>query len=119
MRSKNNKSNPSRRATRPVKKSVTELMNWNRLPSESAVAFAAFRMYRDMNPVHRSLRRVAQRLGRHLSLVERWSSRHAWVQRTRARDEERHRLQMQAQEAEWIEQAKQHAGRLYRDRYRS
>jgi hypothetical protein len=116
MKSRPNKSN-TQRAAGSANRSVRELA-WNRLSAESAVAFAAFKIYRDMNPLRRSLRAVADRLRRNLSLIERWSSRHAWVQRTRAWEDERHRIETQAQEVEWIAQAKQRAARMYRERNR-
>ena len=54
---------------------------WERKPEESAQAFAAFETYLRLEQ-DRGLRAVAQRVGRHLSLMKRWSSRHGW--RTRA-----------------------------------
>src|SRR3954447_21109483 len=54
-------------------------------PDESAKAYAAFACYRDLGP-ERSTRKVAQRLGRSVALIQRWSRRHAWVARAGAYD---------------------------------
>lgn len=50
---------------------------------ESDVAYQAFTEYREM-PVPRSLRDVAQKLGKSLTLIGRWSSKHEWVKRIEA-----------------------------------
>ncbi len=49
-------------------------------PPESAVAHQAYLTYRDMGP-SRSLRKLAQRLGKCESLLKRWSARHSWRER--------------------------------------
>jgi len=54
---------------------------WDRQPDETAKAFQAFQVYRDMGP-HRSIVKVADEMGykspRH---VKRWSSENDWVAR--------------------------------------
>jgi hypothetical protein len=52
-------------------------------PNESAKAFAAFSLYLSLGN-DRSLDAVAQKLGRCKALMERWSKRHRWVERTDA-----------------------------------
>jgi hypothetical protein len=51
-------------------------------PKESAVAFEAFRTYLEMGP-QRSVSKVGRALGKSKTLIDRWSSRHKWVQRVR------------------------------------
>ncbi len=58
---------------------------WEQQPGESAKAFEAFSLYRDMG-IERSVRKVAQRLNKSLTLIGRWSSAHNWPERVRAYD---------------------------------
>ena len=58
---------------------------WERMEGESAKAFEAFRIYRDMGP-ERNLRAVGERLGKSRAIIERWSSSNQWVERARAYD---------------------------------
>ena len=58
---------------------------WERQPDESARAFEAFAVYRDMGP-ERGIRAVAQKCGKNASLIARWSSDWGWVERVRAWD---------------------------------
>ncbi len=53
---------------------------------ESSQALAAFALYRDLGP-DRSLVAVAQKCGKHVSLLRRWSVAHRWVERVRAHDQ--------------------------------
>ena len=55
---------------------------WERQPRETAKAYEAFCVYRDLGP-NRSLRRAAQKLEKSLSLIERWSKRWGWQERLR------------------------------------
>jgi len=52
-------------------------------PRESAKAFAAFSSYLSMGP-ERSLAMVAQKLGKSVGLVERWSRKFDWSSRVQA-----------------------------------
>lgn len=58
---------------------------WEQQPGESAKAFEAFAIYRDMG-VERSVRKVAQQLNKSLTLIGRWSSNYNWPERARAYD---------------------------------
>ena len=60
---------------------------WERMEGESAKAFEAFRIYRDMGP-ERNLRAVAQQCNKSVSLLGRWSGANQWVERARAYDNE-------------------------------
>ena len=61
---------------------------WQRRKGESRKAYAAFLAYRDLGP-DRSLSRVAEALGKQLSLMKRWSAKHEWVWRAEAWDQAR------------------------------
>jgi len=54
--------------------------SWERMPRESAPAYAAFLAYRDMG-AERSFVAAARLAGRHESLVRRWAARHDWRHR--------------------------------------
>ncbi len=57
---------------------------WLRQPQETARAYAALQAYFDMGPLDRSLSKTAGRIGRSLSMTERWASRWSWVKRAQA-----------------------------------
>ncbi len=59
------------------------MLAWSRQEGESARAFEAFALYRDMGP-ERSLAKVGRGLGKSRGLMERWSSAHDWVDRVEA-----------------------------------
>jgi len=71
-------------------KLADETQLWDQQPQESAPAFEAFQLYRDMG-AERSVRKVAERLGKNASLIGRWSMQHGWVARARAWDREQDR----------------------------
>lgn len=56
---------------------------WERQKGESEKAYEAFLVYRDMGP-ERSTRAVAQKLGKSVSLIQRWSRDKDWQERVRA-----------------------------------
>jgi len=60
---------------------------WARRPGESRKAYHAFLIYRDLG-ADRSLRDAAAHLGKHVSLLKRWSGRYAWQERVAAWDEQ-------------------------------
>lgn len=55
---------------------------WEQLEEEGAKAYAAFCVYRDMG-YERSTSAVARELGKHVALMQRWSTLYSWVDRTR------------------------------------
>lgn len=59
---------------------------WQRQSDESSCAFDAFVLYRDMP--QRSNRQVGETLKKNKSQIDLWSSKHAWVARCRAWDNE-------------------------------
>lgn len=58
---------------------------WERQPGESAQAYEAFAIYRDMGS-NRSLRAVAEKLSKSYTLIGRWSREKKWGERCRAYD---------------------------------
>lgn len=60
---------------------------WEQLPKETTEAYEAFREYRDMG-AERSVAKVGEKLGKNNSLMQRWSSKHDWVKRAKAWDDE-------------------------------
>jgi len=67
------------------KRQEPDIAPWEQQPGESAKAFEAFAIYRDMG-VERSVRKVTQRLNKSLTLIGKWSSRYNWPERARAND---------------------------------
>ncbi len=66
---------------------------WERQPKESAPAYEAFSIYRDMG-AERSLQAVATRLSKSLPLMKRWSRAWSWGERVRQYEDS---LQREAQ----------------------
>lgn len=69
---------------------------WERQADESAKAFEAFILYRDMG-ASRSVRKVAQMLSKSTTVIRRWSSAYNWVERSSAWDTEQDRLNREKQ----------------------
>jgi len=69
---------------------MSEHESWHRQPGETAKAFHAFVLYRDMLPKERSLEKVREKLGKSAGYqrwIETWSSRFSWVSRATAHDD--------------------------------
>jgi hypothetical protein len=58
---------------------------WDRQDSDSDRSFEAFEEYRKMG-LARSLTKVAEKLGKSMTIIERWSSRDGWKMRVLAYD---------------------------------
>lgn len=58
---------------------------YDRLPGETAKAYEAFSVYRDMG-TERSLEAVSKALGKSAAFLSRWSSKHDWVDRAESWD---------------------------------
>ena len=82
---------------------------WERGENESPQAYAAFAIYRDLPPTERSAVRVGSECGRHVRLIERWRSRHRWVERAEAFDRERDRRKHEAMLEEAAEMGRRQA----------
>ena len=83
------------------RKTSNEQELWERQPDESSVAYEAFLCYRNMGhepegeKKKRRLASVAEKLGKSLKLMERWSFTWDWVERARAYDNELQRISME------------------------
>jgi hypothetical protein len=82
------------------------------LTGESAKAFAALCVYRDLGP-QRSLAVVARSLAKSTTLVARWSSQWSWVERVAAWDAQTAQRIATAQQDDLVEMADRH-GRIAR-----
>lgn len=80
---------------------------WERQKGESAKAFEAFAVYRDMP--NRSIREVARQLDKSRTIIGRWSSTHEWQKRIAAWDAEQDRIARQAQTEAIKKMRKDHA----------
>lgn len=85
---------------------------WEKQYGESAKAFGAFTVYRDLAPADRSLREVGIRLKRSSSMIERWSAAFQWVRRVGAWDSEVDRIRRERQLDQVRQMADRHAAKL-------
>ena len=92
---------------------------WTRMPRESARAHEAAGVYFEMR-ANRSLAAVSRKLGKSVSLIERWSKRWGWVDRAAAYDdhlarEEQNAIEKQATERaeEWRRRDEEGSERMY------
>src|SRR6516225_5535833 len=95
---------------------------WDPWPGESAKAYAAFCLYRDLGPrrsldaasrsYHGSERQGSpgKRPPRASGTIRRWAQRWSWLDRARAWDQERERLKELEQRAAIEEMAARHVG---------
>jgi hypothetical protein len=81
---------------------------WDKSLDESPPAWESFQLYRNLGP-ERSIAKTAEEVGKDISLLERWSSKHKWVLRANAfdahADQEIQRLQIK----ERVDMTKRHA----------
>ena len=82
---------------------------WEQQENETATAFAAFVIYRDLVLGIRSTGKVVQELGKSTALIHRWSSRWNWVNRCRVYDQELDRLISERDMSELYEARDRHA----------
>lgn len=80
---------------------------YERQKGETKKAYEAFTIYRDLG-IDRSIRKVAQKLGKSQQLMSRWSSQYNWVERAQAYDDEMDRLAILENEKERKEMLKEH-----------
>lgn len=81
---------------------------WERQTNETTKQFEAFQVYRDMG-TSRSIRAVAEELGKSETLIGRWSSANEWVARCEEWDMEQDRIAREAQKKEIVAMRKRHA----------
>lgn len=72
---------------------------WERQPDETTKPFEAFCAYRDMGR-GRSLRAVAEKLGKSEQLMSRWSAKNKWVERASQWDDEQERIEREIAQKE-------------------
>lgn len=89
---------------------MAEVKPWERQPGESAKAYEAFSLYRDMG-VDRSLSKVGKALGKSKTMMDKWSSPNAfnWVERAKAWDIEQDRILQKQQYEDIKKMRKRHA----------
>lgn len=95
----------------PVRTIADDRDAWERQPSESSKAFAAFCSYRDLGPA-RSHARVADEIGRHRNQISGWASKHQWMVRVDAYDadqEHRRRAETEGARQRMVERHAQQA----------
>lgn len=63
---------------------------WEMQETDTPKSWEAFVVYRDMEK--RTLAKVAEKLGKNLKLIERWSQKHNWVERVAAWEAEKDRI---------------------------
>jgi hypothetical protein len=90
-----------------VAREDSDLEVWERQPGESAPAFQAFVVYRNLRS-KRSLKAVHLEVGKNTRLMARWSGRHGWVDRAAKFDLHEDRLQRAAMVEAIEEMAKRH-----------
>lgn len=81
--------------------------SWERQPKESAQAYEALSLYLSMG-AERSLRKVAQELGKSNTLISRWSSAWNWQKRSRDYDNEIARQKLEEQRKDTEKMQKRH-----------
>lgn len=64
---------------------MTDTPLWERLDTDTDKSFEAFCIYRDMG-ANRSLRKVAEKLSKSETIINRWSMNHNWQERVTAFD---------------------------------
>ena len=72
---------------------------WDRLERETTKQYEAFCEYRNMGP-DRSLRAVAEKLGKSEQLMSRWSAKNQWVVRSAEWDDEQERTEREIAQKE-------------------
>lgn len=83
--------------------------SWERQKGETVQAFEAFELYCELGD-ERSIRKVAQKLGKSQQLLSRWSSRWEWQKRSRDYDNELKRKEVQEQKKAYQKMQKRQIG---------
>lgn len=76
-------------------KEILNLELWERQPGETPKAFAAFVVYRDLDPSVRSVPKAGEKLGKSVGTLERWVYKYKWRERVAAWDAEVERIRTQ------------------------
>lgn len=86
-----------------------EFEEWERQPFESMRAYSYFCLYRDAEPLERSVKKVAQKVARSVRMMWDLSSKWDWLRRAEAYDLHMQRLKLAAQEKARLEMAERQA----------
>lgn len=84
-----------------------EIKPWDRLPDETEPAYEAFQAYLDLG-VRRSIRLVAEQVGKGQAMISRWSTAHRWRERARQWDSAPRRAMVESFEEMARRVAEQH-----------
>lgn len=83
---------------------------WMRQPKETAKAFSAFEIFRNLDPFERSIRRTTELMGRrNQAVLQDWSKQFRWQERKSAWDLHCEDLRARAQEKAVVEMGERHA----------
>jgi hypothetical protein len=66
--------------------SKLKLQVWDRQPTETSKAWAAFLIFRDSPPNERTLQKTAEKLSKNLTTIKNWSAANNWFERAREFD---------------------------------
>ena len=86
-----------------------EIEEWDRQPFESMRAYSYFCLYLDMELLERSVKKIADKVGRSVRMMWDLSSKWDWLKRAEAYDLHMQRLKLAAQEKARIEMAERQA----------
>ncbi len=86
-----------------------EIEEWERQPFESSRAYSYFCLYRNTDQLERSVKKVAEKVGRSVRMMWDLSSKWDWLKRAEAYDLHMQRLKQAAQEKARIEMAERQA----------
>jgi hypothetical protein len=94
------------------RRSLGEGNPWDRRPGEPPKAWSAFQVYRDLGSFERSFSRAVTALGRTVGyrrVLEEWSVRWSWVERSQAWDAHQDELRQRKLNEEVEQMAERHA----------
>jgi hypothetical protein len=90
-------------------KDIIEIPEWERQPFDGSRTYLYFCVYRDMDPLERSIKKTAEETKRSLGMLWNISSRWDWAKRAEAYDLHMQRLKLAAYEQARIEMAERQA----------
>jgi Mn-dependent DtxR family transcriptional regulator len=90
-----------------INSNVADRKPWERLPSESHVAFAAFKLYRDMKPP-RNKQDIAEKIGKSIKWVNDKAKKWNWEKRVEAYDDYMDQLELESRKEEIKEMIQRH-----------
>lgn len=76
---------PDKKTSEHEANSSTDLLEYEQQPKESAAAFGAFQIYRDMGP-DRTMAAVVKATGKSMTTIKRYNDNNFWVPRAKAWD---------------------------------